>query len=435
MDQILFSANTYGIDVLDFVTGEVRQSTSSSFKQIEVAPSTIRTLPLFFATESDNSNITVFTLNNQKETTSIKISEFLDVFKISPSGTWLVGGVNSSFKVWEISSGNLVASIDLESKVSVLEFTSNEQILFSATESGKVYGWNIYELFNDLPTAAFIWETGASVKHIKTGYSQGLVYTVSHKYINDTFGSSIKLWNLVADDADSSLINTYDVNAEITAMCIDSAERAVYVGTASGEILPIERFIVNPTTGLVDYPIENGQVASVDITRSQTLVHGTNACVTSMILTGEGVFLVAGYADGTVASFKTSSRDLDKILKSADTHAVTNLSILGSMDGWNSKISQIGELPKEFCSKKSSKDAASRLEHEVWIKLDNQSPYSTQSSQITGNATTELEQKIKIGTNFFSLPEIKTDETTNDKDKVLRLKIQQLEQELAQVSQ
>lgn len=429
MNQALFSANTCGIDILDFVTGEVKQSILSSFKQIEVEPSRIKTLPLFFATERDNSNMTVFTLNNQKEKTSIQISEHIDVFKFSPSGTWLVGSVNSSFKVWEISSGNLVASIDLESKVSVLEFTSNEQILFSATESGKIYGWNIYELFNELPTAAFIWETGASVKHIKTGYNQGMIYTVSHKNINDSIESSIKLWNLVANDADSSLIYTYDVNTEITAMCIDSAERAVYVGTASGEILPIERFVVNPTTGLVDYPIENGQVASVDITRSQTLVHGTNASVTSMILIGKEVFLVAGYADGIVASFKTHSRDLDKTLKPADTHAVTNLSILGSIDGCCSKISQIGELPKQFCCNKSSKDAASRLEHEVWIKLDDQ------SSQITVNPITGLEQKIKLGANFFSLPEMKADETANDKDKVLRLKIKQLEQELAQVLQ
>ena len=159
MNHLRFSANTNSIDVLDFKTDGVRQSTPYSFKHVEIVSSP-ESLPLFFATERESNNLTVSALENQHESFSIEVPVNLDVFTVSPSGTWLVAGVNASVKVWEISSGNLVASIDLDSKVSALEFTQNEGILFSATDDGKVYGWNVYELFSESPTAAFIWDTG-----------------------------------------------------------------------------------------------------------------------------------------------------------------------------------------------------------------------------------------------------------------------------------
>jgi WD40 repeat protein len=436
MDHLLFSANTNSVDVLDFKTGKVRQSTPYSFKQVEIASSSLDSSPLCFATKSESNNLAVFALEDQQHIFSIDFPVALDIFTVSPSGTWLVGGVSTSVNVWEISSGNLVASIDLGSKVLALEFTQNEGILFSATDSGKVYGWNVYELFSESPTAAFIWDTGASTQIVKAGYNQGLVYTVSHGSIDGTVESSVKIWNLVADDVDSQLVYTYDVNSEITAIAIDSAERAVYAGTASGEVLPLERFVVNPTTGLVDYPMENGQVVSVDITKSQTLVHGTSASVTSITLANDGVVLVAGYADGTVASFKTFSKELDLTLKPADSHAVINLSIVNSTYNRDCKPNPIGAFPEEFSSQKRFSGAGGRLDHEVWIKLHDKSLQFSQQSETSSDTITDLEQRIRAGANFFSSPETLVGETgTKDEEAALRLKIQQLEQELSQTTQ
>lgn len=435
MNHLLFSANTNSIDVLDFKTDGVRQSTPYSFKHVEIVSSP-ESLPLFFATERESNSLTVLALENQHESFSIEVPVNLDVFTVSPSGTWLVAGVNASVKVWEISSGNLVASIDLDSKVSALEFTQNEGILFSATDGGKVYGWNVYELFSESPTAAFVWDTGASTNLVKTGYNQGLVYTVSNRSIDGTVESSVKIWNLAADDVGLQLIYTYNVNSEITAIAVDSAERAVYAGTASGEVLPLERFVVNPTTGLVDYPVENGQVVPVDITKSQTLVHGTSTSVTSMTLSEDDVVLVVGYADGTIASFKTFSRELDLTLKPADSHPVIKLSIVNGTDNRDCKPTSIGTFPEEFSSQKCLSSTVDRLDHEVWIKLHDKSLQLSQQTETSSDATTDLEQRIRAGANFFSSPETLVGKTDiKDEEAALRLKIQQLEQELSQTTQ
>ena len=146
--------------------------------------------------------------------------------------------------------------------------------------------------------------------------------------------------------------------------------------------------------------------------------------------------LVVGYADGTIVSFKTFSRELDLTLKPADSHPVIKLSIVNGTDNRDCKPTSIGTFPEEFSSQKCLSSTVDRLDHEVWIKLHDKSRQLSQQTETSSDATTDLEKRIRAGANFFSSPETLVGKTDiKDEEAALRLKIQQLEQELSQTTQ
>lgn len=249
-------------------------------------------------------SITIHTPGQPQQT--LRLPEELTAFEVSSSCSLLVGGSSSgNLYLWSLTSGSLIAKIAKHTQpVTSLRFTADEAFLFTSAGDGGVFGWRVLDLHSGNLTPAFSWdETHAGpVTALCLGYGSRmdrLVYTGSDD-------KTVRVWSLIT----GGLLGTYIMDAKVTALALDPAERVVYAGLDNGDIVCVDRFKINAATGLIGPPEENGDHIVTKSLEENTLQRdgSSSSRVASIDVSFDGTVLIAGYDDGQIQSFDTITR-------------------------------------------------------------------------------------------------------------------------------
>lgn len=390
------------IFVCNLYTGE---SESESFKEIALFQGQTldaSTGSYVFAIPHGKAALNVYK-NGESSPQVVELPEQLSSVKVSPLGTWIAGGSLKSGKVylWERASGNLITVIDKhQDAVGVVKFTSDETFLFTGSHDGSLFGWRMFDLLandtNDVQPAYSWDETHASsVTSICMSYGQGVDTSV---YTGST-DKTVRVWSL----ASGGLVSTYILDDKVLTLALDPVSRVLYAGLASGDIVAIDRYQVNPITGLVDPPQATGEHVSVKSDESNTFVRvdGLRTTVTSLDVSMDGSILVAGYSDGRVFTYNAASKDMLKQLDSLSS-GIASLQIFRPREA----------LPRpDFFLSKATVD-----NHEVWLQI---------KDQHTDGSSFDVE-KCRAQAGTFSI---------DNTDSSLRSRIQAVELEIARIKE
>lgn len=365
---------------------------------------------LVFAIQSDSPTLKAYTSDGEIAH-SIELEEPLASIHVSPLGTWLAGGSSKSGLVylWELASGTLMGVLDRSSApVSFIKFTEDETFLFTAFRDGSLLGWRLIDLVStpleNKPSLkiqpVFTWSGthSSEITGLNVGYGQGL----DNRVYSSSTDKTLRVWDLT----DDGLVCTYIVASEVTALALDPAERVLYAGFENGDVLAIDRFKVNPTTGLVEAPQYNSNHIAVESDESNTFYRadGSKKSIVSLDISYDGSILVAGYSDGHVYSYDTSTRQMLVQFPSLEPAAVGSLQIYRH---------QSQQKRKPVLSTAPAYDTTS---HNVWLKVADTLPVE---------ANCDIERaRLQAGT-FL----------TGNSDESLRARVLELQAEISRVKE
>lgn len=313
-----------------------------------------------FAIPHHKAALNVYT-SGQSSPRVIEIPENLSSVKVSPLGIWIAGGSLNSGKVylWELASGNLTTVIDKhENGVGVVKFTRDESFLFTGSHDGSVFGWRMLDLIasdtSDIQPA-YAWDEthASSVSSICMSYGHRVDTTVYTSSADKT----VRVWSLASGGLDC----TYIMDDKVSSLALDPVSRVLYAGLANGDIVAIDRYKVNPITGLVDSPQAIGEHVSVKGEESNTMVRadGLKSAVSCLEVSMDGSILAAGYSDGQVCTYNTASREIRNQLVSLPA-GIASLQIFRRREA----------PPRpEFVLSSSSENT-----HDVWLQIKDQHP-------------------------------------------------------------
>lgn len=387
-----------------------------------------------YATQHNSSVLLTYHWGRESCVQTIVLPEKLSAVKVSPSGTWLVGGAQSGrFYVWEVNSGNLMAMREKHyQEITTIQFSPDESFLFTGSKDSTVLGWRLMELItssleggvsfgnqsvssNNSVQPVYSWTKVHSLEitGLCIGYGRGAesrVYTSS-------LDSTLRCWDLSSNE----LVSTHVLPEKITALALDPAERAAYAGLANGDIMLINRYRVNPLTGLVQGPKGNNEKITMTYEDNSDIVLSRpdadlKSSVTCLSLNFDGTIIAAGYSDGQAYTWDITTKQVLRKLP-AHKEAISSIQILSRLGqdipkqaATNNAIAeQIQQVYKVPVFKRIINESEIKS-HDVWIQI----------AQSDKSEVTNIEQaRLKAG-NF----------TVSKTDNALSSRVGELEREL-----
>lgn len=362
-----------------------------------------------FAIQHDHPSLTVYSIGNKAENVVFSLPEQLMSIKVSSSGTWLAGGSLESGRVylWELASGNLMTVLEKQTMgITSIEFSADESFMFTGSARGSIFGWRVLDLITSAPDTivqpAFEWDTthALGITGLCVGYGQG----IDNRVYSSSADTTLRTWNMVNDQ----LACSYILPDKVSALALDPAERAIYCGLENGDIVTVDRFKINPATGLVGPSQDSEDHIKVDGSNVRLVRPDADSkkySVTSLAVSFDGSIIVAGYSDGQVYSYDTATNQMLSQLV-AQKGPISGVQIVQGINGPSSHLS----IPKELGSKMLSEQ-----DHGVWVKIQDQGEDQDTKCDVERS-------RLQAGT--FS---------ADSTDTSLQAKVHQLEQEVARV--
>ena len=145
-------------------------------------------------------------------------------------------------------------------EVTVIEFgRDDDSFVFTGSKDSTVLGWRLYDLVNSgecQPVYSWNKVHSLEITGVRLGYGLRNVYTSS-------LDNTLRCWDLERNE----LVSTYILPEKIKAIAMDPSERAVYAGLINGDIIIVNRYKVNPTTGMVEGPKGNNEKVTLTYRR------------------------------------------------------------------------------------------------------------------------------------------------------------------------
>lgn len=301
-----------------------------------------------YATQHNSSVLLTYQWGRESCVQTIVLPEKLSAVKVSPSGSWLVGGAQTGrLFVWEVKSGNLVAMREKHyQEITTIQFTSDESFVFTGSKDSTVLGWRLMELVtssleggvnfgdqslnsnnNVQPTFSWTQVHSLEITGLCLGYGKG----ADNRVYTSSLDNTLRCWDLGSSD----LISTHILPEKITAIALDPAERAVYAGLINGDIMLINRYQVNPATGTVEGPKGHNEKITMTFEDNGSIILSRpdaelKSSVTCLSLNFDGTILAAGYSDGQVFTWDITTKQVFRKLP-AHKEAISSIQILSRM--------------------------------------------------------------------------------------------------------
>ncbi|KAF5094671.1 hypothetical protein DV451_004952 [Geotrichum candidum] len=336
-----------------------------------------------FSVQHNSSVLLVYHWGRDSAVQTIVLPEKLAVVKVSPSGNWLIGGAQTGrIYIWEVMSGNLVAVREKHyQEVTVIEFgRDDDSFVFTGSKDSTVLGWRLYDLVNSgecQPVYSWNKVHSLEITGVRLGYGLRNVYTSS-------LDNTLRCWDLERNE----LVSTYILPEKIKAIAMDPSERAVYAGLINGDIIIVNRYKLNPTTGMVEGPKGNNEKVTLTYQDNSDILltrpdSDTKASVTCLDISFDGTVLAAGYSDGQAYTWDITTKQVLRKL-APQKEAVSSIQIVSrsrkvipggiKLTGNNSNMlakkkndtsAEIFKLPifKRILDEKEIEN------HNVWVKL------------------------------------------------------------------
>lgn len=292
-----------GLTSIDPVTG----NTVKSYKQCEMQKGVLAVSP--FGLLAGQANKPLIHQYAMKETPLKKLILSEKISSIAVSLDWLaVGSQSGRLHIYSLSSGSLVASQDAHFQaLTHLAFADGSAALVSAGADARVLIWRVADL-----VAA---QTDGAVEpaHILTAHSLPITGLSLSKtdILRDIrlFTSSLDATVCVFSLFTGQLLHTLVVDRPLTAMAVDPAERAIYVGSDDGaRILPLYR--QSPSTRRLEAVGGAGAIVSFE---GATLFECPQ--VTALALSQDATNLYVGDNEGGVSAWDVGTEQLVKKYK------------------------------------------------------------------------------------------------------------------------
>lgn len=292
-----------GLTSIDQATG----NTVKSYKQCEMQKGVFALSPFgLLAGQANKPLIHQYTI---KETPLKKLILSEKVSAIAVSLDWLaVGSQSGRLHIYSLLSGSLVASQDAHFQaLTHLAFADGGASLVSAGADARVLIWRVADLVATQRDGAI------EPAYILTAHSLPITGLVLSKtdILRDIrlFTSSLDATVCVFSLFTGQLLHTFVVDKPLTALAVDPAERAIYVGSEDGvRTLPLYRH--SQVTRRLEAVGGAGAIVSFE---GATLFECSQ--VTSLALSQDATNLYVGDNDGGVSSWDVGTEQLVKKYK------------------------------------------------------------------------------------------------------------------------
>lgn len=396
--EVLYYSNLQnGLGAVDLHTG----GHISAFKQngsprnaVAVSQGSMRIV----AAQTGKALIQVYSLTKESVFQKIVVPEHLTALAISPCENWLAaGGVSGRLYLWDLASGRLWFAKDCHyQQVTCLMFLSDSSALVSGSQDARIFVWRILDLVSDSELSG---SGPANVSPVYTFSDHTLA--VTHLCVGKGKFNEARLASCSADGtlrlydlASGALLTTFVLPGAASSLVLDSAERAVYVGLESGDIVIVSLYERDASNFLQAV----GGAASVVTVRQNpdTVLKHHTAAVTSLALSFDCMYLISGDAQGQLVKWDLSSNQLQtKYRLSAPSNtSITSIATVVRAKDIHKSRTDPEKLPQ---LKRTLGDEA----HDVWINIgENAQETSFESDDEDEYETTNYNDEIRHNETF-----------------------------------
>ena len=228
---------------------------------------------------------------------------------MSPNGNFLAVAIEEKINLWQVSSGRIVTVINSAHyrPVTVLKWNHDGTYLLSAGVDGMVLAWKFISLVSgNSCTPKYSWSDHSfpvADIHIGFGGAAASVFTVSSDRTS-------KIYSLVT----GTLTLSVSFPHPLTAVVVDAAETALYVGANNGSIYQMK---LHSRPRSIEHHISSDPVADY-VFKKHT------EPITTLAISADGRTLASGDEAGIVLLWDTHSKQAIKTF-TGTKHKITNI--------------------------------------------------------------------------------------------------------------
>ncbi|CAG7733978.1 unnamed protein product [Allacma fusca] len=228
---------------------------------------------------------------------------------VYPDGSYFAVAIEEKISIWQVGTGRIVTTVTSAHfrAITVLKFNSNGSFLVSGGQDGVVNAWNFLQLVSDtLPTPTYTWSDHTlpvSGIHIGAGGQKATIYTSSAD-------RTCKIYSLLT----GTLLLSISFPTALTAVAVDTAGNALYLGAKNGLIYQIK--LQSPPRSVEHHILSE---AAADALYKKH----TNA-ITGLAVSGDGRILVSGDEDGNIFLWDVPSRQSIRTIQQAQLSAAVD---------------------------------------------------------------------------------------------------------------
>ncbi|KAL2314797.1 Pre-rRNA-processing protein crb3/ipi3 [Schizosaccharomyces pombe] len=301
----------------------------STFRQSSPAKNaTCTTLNHLLSAQHTRPQLNIHNFGKEILDQSIILPEILICVQSSPCGSWLAAGTEKgNLYIWSLKSGALIHFFRAHYQpLTILKFSNDGMVLFTASNDGDVFAWLISTLVDQNST----FETSnSSVKAIShfSGHKRSIVSMeigpgpiVSGRLYTASEDNTIRIW----DVSTGNLLTTIALPSTPSCMTVDPSERVVYVGNEKG-IIWIPLYTGSSTfsnnvkeqkrvTSVDNTTIPNaiggmGRVVDYNDSRESSII-SCQSPITTLTVSFDASLLISGDKDGNVLVWDSVSRQV-----------------------------------------------------------------------------------------------------------------------------
>ena len=282
-----------------------------------------------FSVLKDKSLLQIHRWGKEHVAQKMILPEKINVFKVSRGGVWCAGGTSTGrVYIWEVASGDMLAAMDVHyQEITSLEFSMDEGLLITGSEDARI---GVIALADSLAVSTASYETTAPAvleghKLAVTQLFCGFGSSRTARLFSASLDQTVKVWDVSL----RLCLLTIRFQSPLTSLTVDSAERAVFVGSQEGIISQFEIYGDSVTSA--------PQSSSSTAASSEVLFKGHRDPITSLSLTLESNLLVSASAGGDINLWDVSTAQLLSTLRAPGGKAVSCIiSILPSITAFPS---------------------------------------------------------------------------------------------------
>ena len=333
---------TDGVDAPSISTYDIHSHTLlSSFKRSQTSAHCLATTSThIFAAQSDKAVINVYSLTKQTLETTLPLPEKPSVLTASPCSSFLAFGTPSGrVYIWELATSRFVATPQTHLQpVTTLTFNTTTTLLISGSSDSNLNIWSVPHLLDirdpqRKPTHTLTRHAHAisatTISRASSGGPAGLLISAS--------ADSVIAW----DPHTGQHLRTYILTTPATALALDPADRAIYVGCDDGAIQVID--IHNPLNPQA--AVFEREYRDVPVTLpTEGRWAGSGDAINTLAVSYEGNVIVSGDAAGVVKLWDVATGRLWKVL--AEMKAPVDSLILNRPGNREVEKTKVTVLPK-----------------------------------------------------------------------------------------
>lgn len=393
----------------------------SSFKQSASPRNGIDcTQDLIIACQSQQTLLHVYIHDKESINQKIVVPERLSCIKVSPSGTWLIGGTfTGRLLIWELATGSLIFAADAHyQEITCLDFTQDEAFLFTGSKDSRIYGWSMVEFAiisssdqeDNMIRPQIEWtDHSLEITSMQIGYgkwNECRVFTTS-------LDQTLRCW----DVASNQLLTTYVLPDKIASLTVDPLERVVYVGLNNGDIEMVSMFQTNPVTGLIEAVGGGKRVITLEFNSSDYtsgLLKHHHIAVTALTLSLDGTLLVSGDESGQVFVWDITSKQVVRKLKQ-HKESISRIQIISRNKRDPVLVAKNKKNPQAYMLPQLKRIPEQNRMNDIWVQVPDKS--GLRSARSSPGFNYEQVEIAKMEINEFM----------SDTESGLQLKMQQLQ--------